>query len=106
MSDALWRTRPRFLSSHYIRREFEGVACPYCGEAMSSATEKYPTKDHVHAWSNGGTLEDCIVVCFPCNQDKANRSLHAFAKWLEGRGDPRATMVRALAKNTLPHPRR
>jgi 5-methylcytosine-specific restriction endonuclease McrA len=94
----LGRTRPKYLSGRYISREFEGVACPYCGEAMSIRSKKYPTKDHVYALSTGGTSEDCIVVCSPCNQDKAKRTLRQFALWLQRRNDPRAVMVRELVE--------
>jgi 5-methylcytosine-specific restriction endonuclease McrA len=85
--------RPRFLGSHYIRREFDGRPCPYCGVAMRVDTPTHPTKDHLRPRTRGGTLESCIVVCERCNHDKSELSLFRFLQWLEERGDPRARYV-------------
>ncbi len=70
-----------------------GHPCAYCGEPMA-----YPTRDHIHPRSKGGTLEghNKALACNRCNLDKGSRSLRSWLYRLELADDPRAAIVAAL----------
>lgn len=55
--------------------------CAYCGTACESW-------DHVIPMSRGGanTLDNLVPCCWPCNQDKGNRTPE---EWLAGMPQPR-----------------
>ena len=60
------------LMRHVSRAELVaaiGKPCVYCGEPMD-----YPTRDHIRALSQGGTLEapNKALACDRCNHDKGS----------------------------------
>lgn len=80
--------------------EYHGEPCPYCNNPMLFYTPRKPTRDHVYPRALGGTLASSnrLIVCSPCNQDKADMTLEEFARALEGWRDARAKIVWALAE--------
>jgi hypothetical protein len=71
-----------------------GQDCPYCGQPMSTCT-----LDHLFVpRSKGGTLQarNRLMVCGPCNVDKGDRGIVAWAADLTQADDPRAGRVKAL----------
>jgi 5-methylcytosine-specific restriction endonuclease McrA len=96
-------TRPKYLGSRYIDREFDGRACPYCAEIMKvDSPTRRPTKEHPKPKSLGGTSEDCIIVCSKCNHDKDSKTLPEFLEWLKRQDDPRVSAVQVLVDRTSP----
>ncbi|PWJ88382.1 hypothetical protein C8D77_111105 [Mesorhizobium loti] len=66
----------------YKRREKAvGKPCPYCGVKMVLGRNRsifHTTRDHIFPRSQGGTL--AIIVCFACNNEKADMSPF---EWIE-----------------------
>lgn len=81
-----------------------GTPCPYCNNEMHLMTERRPTVDHVVSRKLGGTRADAntLIVCAPCNQDKADQSLSEWIARLRERGDARAETVTALIAKRWP----
>lgn len=72
--------------------------CAYCHNEMHVVTERRPTVDHVVPRKLGGTRADAntLIVCAPCNEDKADKTISGWAAELRDRGDPRAKIVEKL----------
>lgn len=83
---------------------FHGKRCPYCNNVMKRDSDRPPTRDHVKPRSAGGTLEgeNRLVVCGPCNNDKADLTLDEWIEDLTKRGDIRASVVRAAVMRIKP----
>lgn len=79
-----------FLASHI------GKPCPYCGCSMDDI--RHPTRDHVQPKAKGGADEpsNILIVCKPCNQDKADHTIGYFYGALIAAEDPRAEHLAAL----------
>ena len=68
-----WRTKVKFSRSNvYIR---DNGTCQYCSRKLSY-NDQDCTFDHVVPKSRGGrtTWKNYVVCCFPCNQEKRNRT--------------------------------
>lgn len=76
-------------------KRFNGQPCPYCCKTLMVGSRRFPTRDHILPRSRGGKLDDGnrLIVCAPCNNDKAAMTLEEFATWLTHRRDPRAAIV-------------
>lgn len=62
--------------------------CPYCGVVMvKSGRDAWPTRDHIIALSRGGsnTVDNIIIICRRCNEDKGSLLPDEFIAWREGR---------------------
>lgn len=56
------------------------------------------TLDHIVPQSNGGTwrLENLMLTCYDCNQDRGNQRL---SKWAKKRGFPKLSWVKEKEKS-------
>lgn len=79
-----------FLAGHI------GKPCPYCGCSMDDV--RHPTRDHVQPKAKGGADEpsNILIVCKPCNQDKADQTIGAFYGAMIAADDPRAEHLALL----------
>lgn len=59
------------------------------------------TREHVVPRIRGGELipGNRLIVCWGCNQDKANRTLQEWINKLRINGDPRLLLVEAVRKS-------
>ena len=75
-----------------------GKPCPYCTRTMEGNKQRRPSRDHIKARVNGGTLRpgNCLIVCQGCNGDKDTHTLDQWLAILRRDGDGRAAIVEAL----------
>lgn len=79
-----------FLAGHI------GKPCPYCGHSMNG--DRLPSRDHVHPKAKGGADDpsNILIVCRPCNYDKADSTIGYFYGTLLADEDPRAAHLALL----------
>lgn len=81
---------------------WHGKDCPYCLREMLIGTARKPTRDHVYPRRLGGRLsnDNKLIVCAPCNNDKADLTLEQWAYRLFTAADPRAEIVWRWSRST------
>jgi len=90
--------------------------CPYCNVRMDMHDPAIrPTRDHIVPRSRGGrnAIDNCMAVCWQCNQDKADALITEWHRYLVHNNDKRAIHVsdfirklktRSCANATAPEP--
>lgn len=83
---------------------FNGKTCAYCLQPMHKSVGRKPTRDHVYPRAMGGTLhvENVLIACVICNEEKRDMTLQSWLSILESRDDARAPIVRELAVHFPP----
>lgn len=78
-------------------RRKSGRQCPYCGTQMAITSRLYhPTRDHLIPRKDGGNV--CIIVCFSCNNLKADTPLEDWLLFmLEHRPKQLLNTMRAIS---------
>jgi len=76
-------------------RRAKGRPCPYCGVPMTRQGKYRATRDHVMPRALGHDLNNgnCAIVCFRCNNEKADLTLEQWFYRLAHLSDRRALHV-------------
>lgn len=79
--------------------KYHGKPCPYCNKDMLIGTSRPPTRDHKVPRSRKDIPRrgvNILVVCGPCNNNKGDKTLEEWARYLMQHGDLRAAFVQNL----------